>query len=466
MGTGVVSRFLPSKDQGPLEREAFREHILSSLWNGISAGIVVLADVILAKTLHAAAWHLTLLVTLFAGANLLSFYWAGHVQGRRKASSFLLAALIGRLPLFALLLWRSTACMLAVNFLFAVGSALLMTSANALFQMHYPKEVRAVRFGVATSVTTGAAILTSLTAGIILQRWQLSFPWLFALAGFAGLLSAYHLYRMEGVLEARLHPVAWLWIGAKGFCRQLLPMRGRQDPIGLRDGLRIAWNTLRENPDFVRFERNFMIYGFAFLGLWPVLPLYIVHDLSMDYRQLSATKGLWAQIGLLVLSPLLGIVLSRLQPLRFTGRTFLLLAGYPLLLLVSTIPGIPARLEWVYASFLVFSVAMAGVNLSWTLSSIHFAGDRDASGFHGLHVALTGVRGLVAPSLGFAVHSVFGTRFVFAYATGLFLLAGILMLRQDRQERRRERLQSSIPVGVSPQPAVPTAPLETPTQVG
>jgi hypothetical protein len=185
----------------------------------------------------------------------------------------------------------------------------------------------------------------------------------------------------------------------------------------------------------VRFERDYMIYGFGFLGLLPVLPLYIVRDLNMNYHQLSATKGLWAQVGLVLLSPILGLALSRLRPLRFTGRAFLLLAGYPLCLLVSTFAGIGGRVEWVYAGLLLFSVAMAGVNLSWTLGSMHFAGDQDASVFQGLHVGLTGVRGLLAPSLGYAVQALLGYRAVFVYTTILFALAGILMLRHDRDEQ-------------------------------
>jgi MFS family permease len=396
---------------------------------------MVLADVILAKTMGAAGWHLTALATLGSAANLLSFYWAGWVQGRRKAASFLLAVLIGRLPLFLLLGWQTPGWMLLVNFLYAVGTALLITSANALFQVHYPEPVRGVRFGIATSVATTFTILTSLGAGAILERWETAYPWLFAGAAIAGLLAAYHLYRMEGALEATMDPMTWFLNGARGFGRQILPAALSPRSIGLRENLRGASQVLKENPGFVRFERNYMIYGFGFLGLLPVLPLYIVHDLDMNYRQLSATKGLWAQVGVVLMSPILGRVLARLQPLRFTGRFFLLLAGYPLCLLVSTIPGVPNRLDWVYAALLIFSVAMAGVNLSWTLGSMHFAGEKDASIFQGLHVGLTGVRGLLAPSLGYAVHALFGNRAVFVYTTILFMLAGILMLRQDRDER-------------------------------
>ncbi len=123
---------LPSRQATPQERDAFREHLLSSFWAGITGGIVLLTDVILAKTLNAAGWQVTLLATLGPAANLFSFYWAGAVLGRQKAGSFLLAVVLGRLPLALLLFWRTSACMILVNFLFAVATALLITATNAL----------------------------------------------------------------------------------------------------------------------------------------------------------------------------------------------------------------------------------------------------------------------------------------------------------------------------------------------
>ncbi len=89
------------------------------------------------------------------------------------------------------------------------------------------------------------------------------------------------------------------------------------------------------------------------------------------------------------------------------------------------------------SAFCFFSCAMAGVNLSWTLGSMHFAGDQDASAFQGMHVALTGIRGILAPSLGFAIYSILGTAAIFAFSSCLFILAGILMLQQDKDVRRR-----------------------------
>jgi hypothetical protein len=142
-------------------------------------------------------------------------------------------------------------------------------------------------------------------------------------------------------------------------------------------------------------------------------------------------KGILSQVGLVVLSPVLSLSLSRLQPFRFTGRIFLLLALYPFFLFVSALPGVSARIDCVYLALFLFSVAMAGVNLSWSLGSMHFAGNQDAATFQGIHVTMTGIRGLFAPSLGFLLYKFFGSVAVFAFSTIFFVTAGILMLRQD-----------------------------------
>jgi MFS family permease len=432
-----VAAWGPAAATIPGEATVFREHLFASVWGGMSAGIFILADVILAKALDAPGWQITLLATLSPAANIFSLYFAGQVTGRRKAGPFLLAALLGRLSLGLLVFWRTSTAMILLTFIYNIAGALLVTALNSVLQSRYPEPARSVRFGVATSVSAVFTILAAVLAGRLLELREGIFPWLFFASGVTGFLSVYHYYRMECLPGERVGMAAWLSAGLAGLRRRLAP--GAEDAARhtLAASLRVAVRIFRENPDFVRFERDYMIYGFAFLSVLPILPIYIVRELQMNYAQLSASKGLWAQMGSVVLSPILGMALSRLRPLRFTGRVFLALAFYPLLLLVSTWHGFPlaTRILWVYGALLVYSVAMAGVNLSWTLGSIHFARGRDASAFQGMHVAMTGVRGLLAPSLGYLVYSLFGTGAAFAMSTGLFTTAGILMLRHDRAER-------------------------------
>jgi MFS family permease len=430
------STFVPARSDR-LERRVFREHLISSAWNGISAGLILLTDVILAKTLGAPGWQITLLATLNTASLLFSFYWAGAIRGRAKGGSFLLAVLVGRLPLLLILLPGGSPLLIALHTLYGIASGLLATATNSVYQNRYTEETRAVRFAVATSVGAIFAILASQASGILLERHEHWYPWLIGASGVTGAISAFHLYRMELADKRGRTPWTWLVAGGNEMRRQLGAGATPEGDSVFRTNLRSSMRILRENRDFVRFERDFMIYGFAFLSVWPVLPVYIVRDLKMDYGQLSAAKGLWSQVGIVLVSPFLGLALRRLSPLRFTGRVFLMLALYPLCLLVSTIPELGvARIPLVYVSLFFFSVAMAGVNLSWTLGSMHFAGEDDAAAYQGLHVALTGLRGLLAPSLGYAVHVLLGPAAVFTMSTVLFLIAGTLMLRHHRDALR------------------------------
>jgi MFS family permease len=438
----ILGSFAPPEPREPSESRAFREHLLASAWGGFSAGIVLLTDVILAKTLGAAGWQVTLLATLGPAANLGSFYWASQVQGRRKGSFFLLAGVLGRLPLVLLLIRSTTWWLIALNFLYAVATALVVTASNAIFQTRYPGESRAHLFGLATSVSAICTIVGVQGAGLILDRHEGAYPWLFAFAGVAGVVSAFHMFRMESIPTPSPTAAEWLRRGWQSARRRLVPAAGGGRIAGPGESVRLARRVLRENPGFVHFEQNYMIYGFAFMMLLPVLPLYVVKELKMDYHQLAAAKGMWSQVGVVLLSPALGLALRRLQPLRFTGRAFLLLALYPLCLLVSTMPGLSDRVSWVYAALFFFSIAMAGVNLSWTLGSMHFAGDEDASVFQGVHVALTGVRGLLAPAFGFVVYKILGSGAVFALSAALFTTAGLLMLRRDQMSTREVAVES------------------------
>lgn len=436
---GVLTSWLPEAARGREESTAFREHLIASAWAGVSIGVFLLADVILAKTLAAPGWQITLMATLGPAANVFSLYFAGQVEGRPKAGAFLLSGLLGRLPMALLLLQRSSGALIVLYFIYSVASALLITATNSVYQTRYSAEGRPLRVGVSASVSALFAIGSSQAAGGLLEYRESLFPWLFAVSGVTGFLSVYHTFRMERTIGEARSLAAWLRIGWSSLRNRLQPRPEEALRQSIFTSLRIASRTFRDNPEFVRFERDYMIYGFAFLSLLPVLPIYIVRDLAMNYSQLSASKGLYALLGQVVLSPLLGAALGRLRPLRFTGRVFLLLALYPLCLLVSTSApmGLTARIGWVYAAFLVYSVAMAGVNLSWTLGSMHFAGGRDASAFQGLHVAMTGIRGLLAPSLGYLIGATLGIKACFTFSTILFALAGMMMLRHDRDERSR-----------------------------
>jgi hypothetical protein len=174
----------------------------------------------------------------------------------------------------------------------------------------------------------------------------------------------------------------------------------------MRQSVGLLLRILREDRIFRRFEINFFIYGIAFLSLLPMVPLFLVHDLGLDYTRIGLARGLMGQTGLILFAPALGRTLEKLA----------------------------AHVVTVYAAFVCFGIAMAGVSIAWSLSSIHFAGSEDPSAYQSVHSVLVGVRGAVAPLLGYLVISTTSTLHGFALSAALFLLSALLMARMARDE--------------------------------
>jgi len=81
----------------------------------------------------------------------------------------------------------------------------------------------------------------------------------------------------------------------------------------------------------------------------------------------------------------------------------------------------------IYVTFAYFGFAMSGISVIWQLSSIRFAENEDAGVYHSVHVAATGIRGLIAPLLGLAAMTVFSKTTALFISSGLFIIASLSM---------------------------------------
>ena len=250
-------------------------------------------------------------------------------------------------------------------------------------------------------------------------------------AGFGGAI-------LLAQLEKRSTPTATGTAGAG-------PYRPLQEPgwgagwRGAKESARLVWRILSEDRDFRRFEGNFFIYGIAFLALAPIVPLFLVHDLQLDYTRIGLARGLMAQSGVILLSPVLGRLMRTTGPVRFCSGVFGVLALYPALLFVSASAAGGAQIGFVYSAFLAFGLAMAGVSLAWNLSSIHFSGDEDPSAYQAVHSVLVGLRGVSAPVLGYLVLQIGSSRLGFVLTAALFAAAALRMAHMARSYRPRSQ---------------------------
>jgi hypothetical protein len=116
-----------------------------------------------------------------------------------------------------------------------------------------------------------------------------------------------------------------------------------------------------------------------------------------------------------------------LKPAKFCGYLFLMLALYPLGLLVIAFITPSYLVFGLNSVYFLFGLSMSGINIAWALSSIYYASPLQVANYQAVHITLTGVRGLVSPFIGFLLMNFFSVYAVFIVSAAMFIAAGILM---------------------------------------
>ncbi len=407
------------KSLSPSEKQSTILLLIAALFNGVVQSLNQTQDIIARKALHAQDWQLMLMTMIGPISNLLSIWW-GRIfeQSCHKARWFLLAGIVGRLSLvYAIWLGTMNEYLVLLGLVFSANS-LLIPAQNSIFQKNINSTRRAKVFGYTISLGMVVSIVVTFMAGRLLDIQEQSFRWILVATGLAGFCSCAVL-SMIRIQEP---------IGPRDCAR--IPFRQQ-----LLDPLRRTFKLLKENKPFAAFERSFSIYGMGFIMMQPIIPIYLVDKLHLSYTNNFLAKGVLSQVGSLLLSPVIGKIHDRMHPFKFISRSFALLMVFPLLFVVSSLWAGESVLPVVivFIAYFIFGIAMAAVNVAWNMSSIFFAGKEDASMYQSVHVTMTGIRGLIAPVLGFALLKIFNITAVFVVAAGFLGAASLISMRDFRR---------------------------------
>ena len=388
------------------ERTLFVWSLVIYFCNGVAFGVFANSDVIATRTLHASTLDITILMFLLNTSLIFSLplvrYLNIGIVFRRRLTRM---AWICTVPLFVYPLIPSVPTFIAAVFAVHLLNTILPPVMNRLYDRHVKQNVGRL-YGWATSLKILASMSAAFATGWLLDRnEQFYIPLLSGAAGLA-FLSIHLLTRMEPTVDTQPKASFWYHLGTTAAC--------------IRD-------VLTQDAHFMRFERNFIIYGLGFLMLTPVIPLYLVRELHLDYSVISFSRQVVGQFALWVFSPVAGLWFDRTNPFRFTGFSFFILVGFPILLAMTKF--FPAHTTMIVIfAYALQSIAMTGIFIAWNIGSIRFAHQAEPGLYQGVHVTLTGVRSILGPIFGWAVLQTLGYFAAFLIATGLFAVATLLML--------------------------------------
>ena len=386
----MLARSLPymSRPHAWLELQAWT---LQAVPSGVLAGGVagVLVNSVFAGEVQ--AWVLAMAVALATGAGpfgyVTSIAWSLWSQGRDKVEA--LTRLKGLFAVSLLLV----ACVpiselgLVLLVLALLGGGILwcgiITVRSIVWRTNYGRAARTVFAARAQVLVSIVMSLVGAGAGVALDVSVDSFRWIFLLAAGCA-LAALFAYRRVRLRHQR---------------RILSGERERADGGPFRASR--LWRVLRSDPLYRRYMTWMFVTGSGNLMAIAPLILILTDHLQMPkFTQVMITASVPT-----LLIPLTTPVWARVLAERHAIAFRALNSRYFIAVSAAALAGVTLQWEsllWLSAIFQ--GIGFGGGLLVWSLAHNDFAPPERNVEYMGVHVTLTGIRGLIAPLAGVGLY--------------------------------------------------------------
>ncbi|MCF6262572.1 MAG: MFS transporter [Xanthomonadales bacterium] len=323
-----------------------------------------------------------------AFANILSFVFASLGHGRDKVK-IMRYSMVG--ASLGLLLMATAAIDSTGLIVFTFGLILarvfwagVVTLRASVWRMNFSREVRGK---ITSRLMTASSLVMAISSAMIgywLNDHPLAFRWIYPLAAVVGLVIAwvYRKTRIRGGHRLRKNE-----------------NQSSSEQTGGRLSAMLV--ILRRDSAFRRYMLAMMLFGSGNLML--MAPLIVVINEHFDLPRLQ-------QILILSSIPLLMVALSLtswaklidgkhiLEYRAIHSWSFVLALGS---FALAAISGNPLGF-WIGA--VIMGIAYGGAVLGWNLGHNDYSDNTDSALYMGIHVTLTGIRGMIMPTVGVLVY--------------------------------------------------------------
>lgn len=424
------SSVLPFVARTLMPREVRTNGAMAVALGALEGGLVG----VVVKTQFAAvaddAW-VNLCVALVAGApafaNVVSLWVSGLAEGHDKpawvarlmavTSVFLMLMALAPTSVFGLV--TITLGMIVARLAWAG----VITLRAAIWRANFPRQVRARITGWITIIYSLTIAATAAVIGLLMNWWPEAWRLAFPLAGVIGLAAAwrYQATRVRG--------------GRRLQSEELEQRRGRSG-----GQLRAAIDILRRDRDYRRYMMTMFAFGSGNLMVIALLVVLLNEQFGFArFQQVMITTAL-PLIMLSIFTPIWARRLDAVHILDYRARQAWMFVITMLFFVLATLLG----LKWLFwVGALSLGMAFAGGKLGWNLGHNDFASDDKSTLYMGIHVTLTGIRGLIAPLVGVSVYQLLESiepelgRFVLLFPFMLTLggaVTFVLLARLRRKE--------------------------------
>jgi hypothetical protein len=425
-------RFDIIKNLNAKEKRTFYLHITFQIIDGMMRAALWINEYVFVKSLNGTSYQLSFLFQSSVVVLLLSVLF-NELISRSKNKKGLLkrAGFLTHLPLIILLFFPKNPELYSVSsiyhyiflfvfFTYYLSYPIVLPTINLFLKNAYSKDNFGKLYGISSSIRQIVMMITFFVLGLILDSDAFSFTYFFPILGVLGFLSIILIGRIEYIPKS-----------IPEFSEGII-----QAVIG---SFKKMIKNLKTNRAYFDFQVAYMFYGFAFMSTRSVINIFYDKALSLNYSSVAFYQNGYNIIAIILL-PVFGKIIGKVDPRKFTIIPFISMAGY--ILFTGLTKFFPYSIEvWkidIYITLLIATVFygffFSTMLLSWNIGSSYFGRKEEAGDYHAIHLFGTGLRGAVSPLIGVALYEVFGFSLTYGVAI-LSLLIGIYVLYRSAQKR-------------------------------
>jgi hypothetical protein len=366
---------------------------LVSVGVGAVEGAVAAALVKASYATAASPWLVDLAVALVAGApayaNLASFLFAAHQLGRDKIEwtvrwqwlTLLAVLAMAALPSGALGLWLTVVLVVTAR----VGWVGVITLRAVVWRRNFPDAARARLASRLSALNALLMAASGALLGWLLGHAPAAIPWFFAVVAGIGLVGAWRYRRLR----------------LRGHAGLRERERQARLNLALKPSLSSFRRVLADDPVYREYMQSMFVFGSGNLMLPAPLLIILGERLALSP---FAQVLLVGTLPLLTLPFAIGLwarYYDRVHIIQFRAVHAWSFVSASVAFLIGCTTG---QIVWLVLGSLLLGVGFAGGQLGWNLGHNDFSRPEQAALYMGVHVTLTGMRGLAAPLIGVALY--------------------------------------------------------------
>jgi len=418
------------------ERRTFRLHLAYSIIEGVILGVLALNEFVFIKSLKGTNYELGILFQFSMLVFILLIFvneFLKRIKRRRQFMRWI--GIVTRFPLFLIVFFpRSEEAIdgnsyyhllfLLIFLVYYLAALVVNPTINLLLKKNYSHQNFGKLYSYSTSVNKVIMLFTTFFYGLLLDYDNYAFVYVFPVVSVLGMTSIYLLSRIDYTPQES--------IVVKSSVME-----------SVRNSIKNMLGVLKANKPYLHFEMSFMLYGFAFMITYAVTTIFFYNQLNLNYSSVAFYKNAYNILAIILL-PVFGKLLGKMDPRKFGVITYSSLAIYLFFLMITEY--FPAyfnlfeiKVYYTMIFYIIFhGLFAATMVLLWNIGSAYFGKDEEADIYQSTHLFLTGTRAIIAPLLGIFFYEQFGFTFTFSLAVVSALMAALLMVWSYKRKQVNE----------------------------